>query len=64
VLSGIPLRIDESSCVAGAAAPESGEFEYSVRPPFALHAPSTTIAATAAPARITRPPRASTRVPM
>jgi hypothetical protein len=62
VLSGIPPRIDESSCVAGAAAPESGEFEYSVRPPFASHAATIPIAASAAPITTARP--ALDRIPM
>jgi hypothetical protein len=35
---------DVSSFIAGATAPESGEFEYSVLPPFASHA-ETLIAA-------------------
>ena len=35
---------DVSSFIAGATAPESGEFEYSVLPPFASHA-KTLIAA-------------------
>ena len=35
---------DVSSFIAGATAPESGEFEYSSLPPFALHA-DTAVAA-------------------
>jgi len=43
VLSGYVRDIVVSSLAAGATAPESGDFEYSVRP-FALHAdrPATT----------------------
>src|SRR3954463_11205478 len=54
VLSGMSRVSAVSSLVAGAAAPESGDFEYSVLPPFASHAATAT--STAATAQRQRPP--------
>jgi hypothetical protein len=48
VLSGRSRVIDVSSFIAGATAPESTEFEYSLRPPFALHAATNVTPATTA----------------